>query len=224
MDVVKIDCDNKLKSLLPFLKEAIENPEVSEDYEDSGYTSSQLSSDSESSESFDSQIYNFDKKIDHNDVVFLLNVTGQILLVTKGFSDEQSIKFNNKFDDNLVKALIEESKDQDYYIDQSDEILNINLDYYIQKSLTTIPYSKVIIKYNKHFSITCEHDIKWITIDDENNQLIISRYNKKLTIFDILHTSRMIAITYGTLNFVVQVGFQEFKVVSHDDDILILKY
>jgi len=223
MEIVKINCDNKLKSLLPFLRDTIDNPEVSEDYEDSGYTSSQLSS-SESEESFDSQIYNFDKELDHNDVVFLLNVTGQILLVTKGFSDEQSVKFNDKFDNDLVKALIEESKDQDYYIDQSDAILNINLDYYIQKSLTTIPYSKVIIKYNKHFSITCEHDTKWITIDNENHQLIISRDNKKLTIFDILHASRMIAIMYGTLNFVVQVGFQEFKVVSHDDDTLILKY
>lgn len=223
MEIVKINCDSKLKTLLPILKDTIENPESSEDYENSGYTSSQLSS-SESEESFDSQIYNFDKELDHNEVVFLLNITGQILVVTKGFSDAQLIKLNPKFDDDLVKSLIEESKDQEYYVDHSDQILDIGIDYYIQKTLTDIPYNKVIIKYNKHFNISCENKSKWITIDEENHQLIVSRDSKKITLFDILHASRMIAITYGTLSFVVQIGFQEFKLVSYDDNTLTLKY
>jgi hypothetical protein len=216
MEVIKIKCDDNLRSLLPILKNNIDDLSESDD------SSSEYSS-SNSEESFDTEIYNFDKKLDHNDIVFLLNTIGQTYLASKGFSDTQSIKFNHTFNDDLVKSLIEESKEGDYFINQSDENLNIGLEFYMQKSLTTIPYDKVIIKYNKHFNIVCEHNVKWITIDDKNHQLIISRYNKKLTLFDILYASRIIAGTYGMSNFVVQIGFQEFKVINHEE-VLTLKY
>jgi hypothetical protein len=214
MEIIKIKCDKNLGLLLPILKNSINNPESSESTEN--YETSD-----DSSESFDTEIYNFDKELNDDDIIFLLNTIGQTYLSEKGFVDNQPIQFNDKIDKNLITPFIEESKEEDYYIDELDGKFNIDLDFFMKKSQIIIPYEKVIIKYNSIFSIVCDHNIKWITIDDENNQIIMSR--NKLTIDDILYATRIIAVTYGQSNFMVEINKQEFEILKHDG-ILILKY
>lgn len=218
MDIVRVKCDKNLGLLLPILKNNIDNTESSsESYE--------TSSDSSGSESFDTEIYNFDKDLNNDNILFLLNTIGQTYLSKDGFSNNQSIQFNDEINKDFIISLIEESKDGNYYIDESsDGKFNIELDFFIEKALITIPYTTIIIKYNSNFSISCDHNIKWITIDDENSQIIISRNNKKLTLDDILYTTKIIAVTYGNTNFMVEIDRQEFKISSIDNGILILNY
>lgn len=215
--IVKVKCDKNLGLLLPILKNSIDNPESSsESYE--------TSSDSSESESFDTEIYNFDKELNNDDVLLLLNTIGQAYLSTKGFVDNEFIKFNDKVDKNLIDSLLEESKEENYYIDELDDNFLFDIDFFMKKSLIALSYEKVIIKYSSKFSISCDHNIKWITIDDKNSQIIISRSNKKLTLDDILYATRIIAVTYGNTNFMVEIDNQEFTIFSMDDNILVLKY
>ena len=213
--IIKVKCDNNLKLLLPILKNSID---ISESSDESYETSS------ESSESLDSEIYNFDKQLDNEDILFLLNTVGQTYLSKDGFSNNEPIYFNPKFSKNLISSFIEESKEENYYIDESlDGKFNIDLDFFMEKALITIPYIKVIIKYDENFSVVCDHNEKWITVDDENSQMIISRNNKKLTIDDILYCTRAIAVTYGKIDFMVKIDMQEFKILD-SNDVLTLRY
>jgi hypothetical protein len=217
MEIIKIKCDKNLRLLLPILKNSIDNPESYE-------SSESYESLDESSESFDSEIYNFDKELNNDDIIFLLNTIGQTYLSEKGFTDNEPIQFSDKVDKNLITSFIEESKEEDYYIDElSDGKFNIDLDFFMKKSQISIPYMTIIIKYNSRFSIVCNHNEKWLTIDDKNSQIILSRNNKKLTVDDILYATRIIAVTYGQTNFMIEINKQEFKILKHDD-ILILKY
>ena len=216
--IVKINCDKKcnkdLKLLLPILKNTIDGSS-SESYEVSD------SDDSDDSESFDSKMYNFEKKLD--DTLFLLNTIGQTYLTKDGFSCNKTIIFNDY--NNLVKSFIEESKEEDYYIDQISDIeFLIDLEFFMEKAFINVPYKKVIIKYNKHFNVSCECNLKWITIDDQNSQIIISRDNKKLTIDDILYATQIPAVTYGKTDFLIKINEQEFKMLSDNDGVLVLKY
>lgn len=213
--IVKVKCDNNLRLLLPILKNSIDNPESSsESYE----TSDEL-------ESFDTEIYNFDKELDSLTILSLLNTIGQTYLSKDGFSDNEPIQFDIKTNEDFIISLIEEAKEGNYYIDESsDGKFNIDLDFFMEKSLITIPYKTIIIKYNNRFSIVCEHNERWITIDDENGQIILSRNNKKLTIDDILYATRMIAVTYGKIDFMVKINEKEFKILDDNNDTLTLKY
>jgi len=215
--IIKINCDKNLRLLLPILKNSIDNPESSsESYETS-------ESDSDKSDSFDSKMYNFCKELD--DTLFLLNTIGQTYLSKDGFSCNKTISFNEEINKNLIKSFIEESKEEDYYIDEiSDGEFLIDLEFFMEKASVNVPYKKVIIQYNKHFNVSCECNVKWIMIDDENSQIIISRNNKKLTIDDILYSTRIIAVTYGKTDFMVEINKQEFKILNDSNDILVLKY
>lgn len=218
--IINVKCDDNLKLLLPILKNKIETDSPDNiSYESYG-------SSSESSESLDSEIYNFDKELDDENILFLLNTIGQTYLSGEGFVSNEPVGFNNKLNNDLINSFIEESKEKDYYINESlDDKLNIDLDFFIEKALITIPYTKVIIQYNQHFSVVCDCNIKWITIDDQNSQIIISRNNKKLTIDDILYATRIIAVTYGRkIDFMIKVNDQEFSKLNNDNDILTLKY
>lgn len=216
MEIIKIKCDNNLKMLLPILKNSINNPSES-------YESSSENSDSESSESFDTEIYNFDKELDDDNILFLLNTIGQTYLSGKGFADTEPIQFNDKVDKILIDSFIEESKEENYFIDESDEKFNIDINFFMKKSQITLPYMTIVIKYDSKFSIVCDCTEKWITIEDENNQIILSRNNKNLAIDDILYATRIIAVTYQNTNFMVEVGKQKFKILGNND-ILTLKY
>lgn len=216
--IVKVKCDKNLGLLLPILKNRIDNPESSSE----SYGTSSNSSDSES---FDTEIYNFDKELDNEDIIFLLNIIGQTYLSEKGFCNNDLVQFSDKMNKNLINSFIEQSKEEDYYINKSNGKFNIELDFFIEKSIITIPYTKVIIKYNKYFSVLCEHNHKWLEIDDENNQIIISRENKKLTIDDILYATRPISVTYGRGEiFMVEIDKQEFELLDDKDNVLTLKY
>jgi hypothetical protein len=125
---------------------------------------------------------------------------------------------------NLVSSLIEESQEQDYYINESEGKLNIDINYFREKSSMTIPYNKVIIKYNGNFNISCQHNHKWLTIDDDNNQIIVYREHRNLSIDDILYATRPIAVTYAKSNYMVELDKQEFKIYSFEKDTFILSY
>ena len=218
MEIVKVKCDKNLKLLLPILQNKINNPESSsESYEES--------STSDDSESFDSEMFNFNKELDSESILFLLNVIGQTYSSTDGFSVDKSICFNDDTNKDLVNSLIEESKEEGYYIDKvSDNEFLIELDFFMEKAIIAIPYTTIIIKYNKHFNISCECNVKWIMIDDEHSQIIISSNNKKLTIDDILYVTQIISVTYGKVDFMVTTNVQEFELLQDNDNTLILKY
>ncbi len=222
-EIIEMKCDENLKVLLPFLKNSIDNPELSlESYETS-------TEESEGSESFDSEIYNFDKQLNDEQIIFLLNTIGQTYLPKDGFCENEPVRFNDKFDKNLVTALIEESKEESYYIDESlDGKLNVDINFFMEKALITLPYTKVIIQYNLDCSISCKYDEKWIKVDNKSKQIILSRKDKKLTIDDILYATREIATVYNSVyrevNFMVQISTREFKVLSNNDNVLLLRY
>lgn len=221
-EIIKMKCDENLKLLLPFLKNSIDNPGLSnESYE--------TSSESDSSESFDSEIYNFDKQLNEEQVLFLLNTIGQTYLPESGFCENEPVQFSNKVDKNLVSSLIEESKEENYYIGETlYEKYNIDLDFFIEKALISLPYTKVIIQYNSECSISCKYCEKWIKVDNENKQIIISKNDKKITIDDVLYATRAISIVYNSvyreIPFMVEIYTREFKMLNNKDNILILRY
>ena len=210
--IVNVKCDKQMALFLPILKNIIDNPE--------NFDSADISD-----ESSDSEIYNFNKELDEKNIIFLLNTIGQTYLSTGGFSDNEYIQLSDKFDSNLISSFLEESKEDDYYIEELlDCKFNIEIDFFVEKSLIKISQSKVIINYDSKYSISCKYDKKWINIDDENNQIIIYGKIKNITLYDILYATQSIATIYDKTNFIVEPDEQEYKILDISNDILILKY
>lgn len=208
---VNIKCDKQMKLLLPILQDRINNQSLSSDISDDSFESSDFEIDGE--------------ELDSRNVIFLLNTLGQTYLSKDGFNDEEPIQFSDKFDSDLISSFIEESKEEDYYIEETiDGKFDIEIDFFVDKSLIPIKQSKVIINYNSKNIISCEYDEKWIKIDDENSQVIISGKDKKIILYDILYATQCIATTYDKTNFIVEINEQEYEILDINDDILILKY
>lgn len=218
--IVEIKCDKNLELLLPYLKQNIEQVESSnESYDESSDQSSDNSDDSLEFETCDND------EINKESLVTLLNIMGQVYYADKEFNYEEiSVKFTEDMDKMLIESLIYEANEGDYYVNKSDDNYHdIDPNFWIEKSEYKLSYDKIIIKYNKYHNIVCEHNHKWIKIDDENSEIILCKNNSKLKINDILYVTKIIAITYGR-KFLVQIDDHKFEILNDNNNILTLKY
>jgi len=219
LKIINVKSGSNLELLLPILKNKIDNPDNVESL--SSESDDSYSETETSSESLDTEIYNFDKQLDDENILFLLNAIGQIYSSKNGFEDTKSIVFISETNKDLIQSFIEESKEEGYYIDEIGNRFTIDVDFFEQKSTTCIPYEKVIIKHKVKHDISEKYKEKWIKVD--NSQVVISNKGKSITIDDILYATRVIAVSYHETNMVRTI-FQEFKLLSTNDDTLILEY
>lgn len=206
-NIIKVKCDNNLKKVLPLLCKSFSSSLSEEDFELS-----------------DDEIYNFDEDINDKYVIFLLNTLGQIFDVsTEEFDSNKYIEFDNKVDQKLVNELIEEAKDNDYFISNESNKILIDTDFYNNKLCLKIPYSTIIIKYDIESDFIFEES--WIKNNYNEKEIIISSKGKKLgiTIDDILYISKAIAVINNN-QFIINSKEQQFKLISVNDNTLILQY
>jgi hypothetical protein len=163
-----------------------------------------------------------------DEIIFLLNTLGQVYDSVNGFDKNVTICFDEEFDKCLIETFINEAEEEEYHESNDDnyEYVNIDIDFYIDKSEFKVPYSTVIINYEKSYPISRSYGEKWISINENTNtiKLCSDLKGSALTLEDILYASRIIADTMYQTEFTVELDKHRYKIISNNYDILTLQY